>query len=348
MLIFNMDIQNNKELFKLKLKDFLKIISFILVFLMLLEMVSLLFFSSKQATGFKNKMKDAYSFVDEPDNTIQVVCLGNSNIYSAFCPFVLWYEFGYTSTVCASAMQSIQESQYLLERMLENQKPQVVIIETDMFYDHKPDQVNSDLKKNKKIDNILNAAKPEYFEKDIENVFTIFKFHNKWKAGNQKEVKSQFNYHGYRYNNKIVKLSKSDYMKPTNSSEEISDINIKQMNSLINLCKKKNLQVVLVDVPSISSWNFERHNAVMEYAKKNNIPFLDLNLCYDEMNISMTTCFRDKGTHVNFTGANAITKYIGNYIKKNYNIDSLTNDKSYEVWNKNYAAFIKETNKISL
>lgn len=83
----------------------------------------------------KSKLKETYSIVSEKENTIQIVCVGNSDLYSGFSPLDLWNEYGFTSTICASAQQTVEESHYFVSKLLESQKPQFIIIETDMFYD---------------------------------------------------------------------------------------------------------------------------------------------------------------------------------------------------------------------
>lgn len=326
---------------KKKVDFIIKIFAFIVAFLIILEGSSLLFFSPKNATGFKNKLQDAYSFVDEPLNTIQIIGVGNSDLYSGFSPYDLWNEYGYTSTICASAQQSIKDSKYLLERAFESQSPKIVIIETDMIYDSNPDKKN-EINKTKNLSDRLEKCNPKYFEKDIENIFTIFKFHNKWKA-NINEARGTYSTHGYRYNSKTVKLNKINYMHETDEKEDISFSNERQMSNLIDYCKQKGADVILVEMPSISSWNYQRHNAVNEYANSKKVPFLDLNLLYDEIGISMENCFRDEGNHLNYRGTKNATRFIGKYIAENYDLKSLSSNKSYQAWNEDYKRFERST-----
>ena len=86
--------------------------------------------------------------------------------------------------------------------------------------------------------------------------------------------------------------------------------NIQQMDKFIELCKKNNAQVLFVEMPAVASWNYERHNAVQKYADSRGIAFLDINLLYDEVGISMTNCFRDMGNHLNYYSARAVTQYM--------------------------------------
>lgn len=326
-------------------KELIRVISFVLLFFILLEGSSRLFFSNKKAADFENKFQDAYSFMDEPQNTIQIAGVGNSDLYSGFSPNDLWNDFGYTSTICASIRQTIQDSQYLLERVFENQSPQIVIIETDMLYGKNTQNTNH-IKQSHKLTDFFDTMQPEFFERDVEHVFPIFRYHNIWKMSAKKGGKKLgYSTHGYRYNNKTVRLKHIEYMIPTDKCEPIKKINQNRMDMLIAYCQSKNAKVILVEMPSITSWNYERHNATADYANSKNVPFIDFNLLYEECGLSIETCFRDKGNHLNYMSAKAVTQYLGNYIEDHYAIDSLKNHESYQSWNQNYSAFVKDTRK---
>ena len=331
---------------KKEFKDTLKIISFVLVFLILLESISLLAFSNKSVTGFKNKLQDAYSFVNEPDYSIQIVGIGNSDLYSGFSPYDLWINNGYTSTICASARQDIQQSTYLLKKVLKNQKPKLVIIETDMLYNTNPKKSNRS-ESSGNLSDFINGLNPDYFDSDVKNIFSIFQFHNKWKSSSKEtQTDSKYSTHGYRFCSKIHKLKNIDYMIKSKDTERISIKNKAKMDKLINICKENNTKILFVEMPSVTSWNYARHNAVNEYAKGKGIDFLDFNLLYNDAGISVTNCFRDKGNHLNYQATQKVTGYIGNYIIKNYNITKIENEQISKRWNNNYKQFKRGACKI--
>ena len=330
----------NKFFLKEKIAQTARVIAFIIAFFVLLEAVSVTFFSENAATKYNNRKKDAYSFVNEADNTIQIVSVGNSDLYSGFSPLDLWKKYGYTSTVCAYPQQTIQESKNLLENVFVSQSPKIVIIESDMFYDHNPD-TDTKPEKSNKLSDFYDRMEPEHFARDAENVFSVFKFHNYWKGRASSKKNTPYNTHGYKYNNKVCKIKKSNYMKETDKEEPLSAYNTKQADALIKLCKDNNAQVIITTFPSVTSWNYERHNAVKKYSKDRNIPYLDLNLCYKEMGINMKTCFRDKGNHLNYNGAKAVTEHIGKYISDNYSLEKLNGNSKYESWNESLIKFEK-------
>lgn len=270
-------------------------------------------------------IKKTYCVIDEKENSIQITCVGNSNLYSAFSPLDLWNKYGYTSTICASARQTIEESYHIMEKHFFTQKPELVIIETDMLFDHRPAKQNF-CEKSRCLTDFLKRINPVFLKEDIESVFSTLKS-NKFT-------------HGYRYSSKTCKILCCNYMKETQQYEEISTKNTEQMDKLIELCRKNNTKILLAEIPSVSSWNYERHNAAIRFAQERAIDFIDFNLLYNELNLNPSQCYRDKGCHLNYEGAKAVTNYIGNYIKSNLKIESLKSDTDYENWNENYLEFL--------
>lgn len=323
-----------------KIAAVLKIACFVLIFLFLLDIVSKQYFPEDIATSYKNRLKDAYSFINEKDNSIDIVCTGNSDLYSAFSPLDLWKDYGFTSAVCASGKQTPQGSVHLMNSVFKKQKPSLVIIETDMLYDY---GVKSEKKKGQltKNDELFDRLNPELFDNEVTHRFSAFRFHNKWQKDSYQN-KQIFNTHGYRYNCNICPLFPKKYMKRTSKLTPISTVKSEQMDSLVNMCKENGAKILLVEVPSLTSWNYKRHNAVTQYAEKRNLKFLDLNLYANEIGIDFDYSFRDNGNHLNYFGAQAVTSWLGDYISDHYNIESRKYKKGYSRWNEDYNLFRKK------
>ena len=318
--------------------EILKIVSFMLIFMILLQGVSLLFFSEKGVSELKKGWQDSYNFLSDEPNTLQIVGVGNSDLYSGFSPLDLWKEYGLTSTVCAAPMQKTRDCLELLKILFETQSPQIVLIETDMLYDRNLKNVNVKNQDNS-LEYFMENADPKYFDNFIENLFTAFKHHNIWKSKDRDIKKKLYNTHGYRYNSRVYKLETTDYMKETDKAEPLNKRSTAQMNDLIEFCKSKKATAILVAIPSPSSWNYERHLAVEQYAKEQDVTFIDLNLYYQEIGLDMQTCFRDKGNHLNYSGTVAVTAFLGKYIQENYSLPVHSGDSAYQSWNEDLTKF---------
>ena len=90
--------KSEKKIFtKPNVISFVKTVSFVLVFIIILQSLSAGVFSKSRATTYKNRFNKAYSFLLEPENSLDIVGIGSSNLYSAFVPTNLWSNYGYTS-----------------------------------------------------------------------------------------------------------------------------------------------------------------------------------------------------------------------------------------------------------
>ena len=69
---------------------------------------------------------DAYGFLGEPEDTIDVVVLGDSESYSAVSPLAIWKNTGYTTYVCGTAGQPLPLSYSILEEVFRHQSPKIL------------------------------------------------------------------------------------------------------------------------------------------------------------------------------------------------------------------------------
>lgn len=97
----------------------------------------------------------------------------------------------------------------------------------------------------------------------------------------------------------------------------------------MQLCRENGAQLLLVELPSVTSWNAARHRGVAEFAVARGLEFLDLNLLYDQMGLDGAVAFRDAGNHLNVTGATAVTAYLGRYIARQYRLPDLRGNSRY-------------------
>lgn len=318
-----------------RIKDAMKIIAFVLVFTVVLYTVSFTVFSPQSVGKTSSKLADAYSFMNEPENSIDIVALGNSNLYSGFVPTTLWEKYGYTSSVSAAPHQTPLESKMLLEQLLQSQKPQLVILETDMLYDGGAADEN---------ESVFSRLYDD-FEYAVSSSATIYEFHNAWKSLKKSDRSHKYS-HGYYFNNDVDGVEYSGYMDYT---EEVQNPNVKaasQFDELVSFCKDNGLKILFLEMPTTNTWNYARHNAVSVLAENYGVEFIDANVLLDEIGIELESCFRDKGFHLNFDSASLLTEYVGSFIRDTYNLDSIQGESELVDYWDNEVELFKEYYKI--
>lgn len=260
-------------------------------------------------------------FMSEPKNSIDVMVYGNSDVYSGFVPARLFEKYGYTSYASGRANQTVGETVNLLNETLDFQKPKLVILETDCFFTNEK-RVNMD------TGNILLAP---------------FLYHSRWKEitvddffdiPNRKDV-NDFN-KGFLPSKLTYKTAGyGNYMKDKGEKPaKIVKKNRQAINEFVRICNNNNVKVLFLELPSPSSWNYSKHQAVKKIAEENQVDFLDLNMSVDGYKVDMLKDFRDDGNHMNTVGASKATDYVGKYLTEMYNkmFTDKRNHKEYDGW----------------
>lgn len=260
-------------------------------------------------------------FLAEPENTLDVMVYGNSDVYSGFSPAILFEKFGITAYGSGRPKQTVNNINRLLGQTVKKQQLKLAVLETDCFYSKSNIQLDS-----------------------ANMLFAPFIYHSRWK-----EIKMR-DFHDFPSRKESVDLNKGyipskivfetkykkDYMgNPKSKPKSIPKENEKHIRSFIEKCQKENIPILLLELPSPSSWNYAKHNAVKELAKQYDVEFLDMNIPTDDFSVDLKTDFRDNGNHMNTYGAAKSTEYLGKYIKENYShiIMDRRGDKKYESWN---------------
>ncbi len=305
-------------------RPLVRAVAFLGVFAVLLTVTSNIFIPKHNIRENGINYFNARGFYGEPINSLDIIAVGNSDLYSAFSPMVLWRNQGYASYVSGEARQTVRQAYILLKEALTCQNPKLVIFETDSIFEGGLDPMR------------LNIS----ISNGVQNAFPVVEFHDRWKSLLLEDFtkkplhtwKSKSK--GFGISNKIDPYYGNEYMIPTSEKEAIKRGNLMYLNKIAELCAEKNIPLLFIEMPTSQSWNYARHNSVSEYAKQKNITFLDLNLCRDEIGLNWLTDTRDKGYHLNSSGAEKVTTYIGQYISQNYPVPDHRNDKEYsDEWN---------------
>ena len=116
------------------LKHTLRCVVFLAVLALLLTGVSQLVRPKNNTRSDGIHDPAANGILGEPDNTIDLLILGDSESYSAFIPMQLWQQYGYTAYCCGTSRQTLYYSEAFLHKAFQKQSPKLVILETDVIY----------------------------------------------------------------------------------------------------------------------------------------------------------------------------------------------------------------------
>ncbi|MDE6751332.1 MAG: hypothetical protein K2J59_00975 [Eubacterium sp.] len=311
------------------LKNGIKALSFVLIIAVILLALSPVFMP-KTNKGLKDK--SAQGFLAEPDNSIDVVFVGDSLAYSSFIPLKIFNDYGISSYVCCTPSQTLAYSEDFVRRAFKNQKPKLVVLETDgVFRRFNP------------LQSLVLRA---------EEFLPIYRYHDRWKNLKLADFSSEFssdyivNDKGFRLYGGVKSAATKDYMKPSEKKASIPLKNKAYIENIKALCEENGAELMLVSAPCVKNWSCEKHNTVHELAEKLGVEYMDMNYMQEEIPIDWSKESRDGGEHLNYAGAEKVTSYFGAYLNSKNIFTDHRNDKSFEDWNKAYKSFLKEVEKI--
>lgn len=309
---------------------YLKIIGriglFSLIFAVILYYLSWVFIPKNNLDQAGMRDVSANGILSEKKETIDVLILGDSEAYSSIIPMEMYEKYGFTSYVLATPGQPLYYTKTLLDRTLQTQKPQLVVLETNAIY--RSFQPFSPL-----------AEK-------ARKVFPIFEYHDRWKSLRVEDFSLDIHYtynnvmKGYRFNNNVQAVTSLDsYMKETDQVQTIPKINLLFLNMIIDTCEKAEIPVLLLSTPSPVNWNMGKHLAVADYARDKGLTYVDLNLQDLETPIDWKMDTRDAGDHLNDAGALKVTHFLGNYLYDHFSLPDHRQDKDYLSWKESLSLY---------
>lgn len=312
-------------------KVLLRLFSFALILLALLFGASLLFQPKSNSKDAGMLDSTANGILGEPQNSIDVLIVGDSEAYSAFVPLKIWNDYGYTPYVCATSAQILCYSYEFLEKTFERQQPRVVVLETNAIYRAFSDS--------------------DIFSQKLAEAMSVFRYHNRWKTLSLRDwsfgvdlTNTEIN-KGYIYSNAIGSVDTKHYMKPSKSHEAFPKKNGEYVEKIKKLCEQNGARLVLVSSPSVKNWNMRRHNAVSKLASDIGCDYIDMNVLRKEIPINWKTDTKDNGDHLNYTGAIKASAYLGKYLNTLGLFRDKRNDPEYKQWHSACEEFSKDTGK---
>lgn len=297
---------------------YFKSVSFLLILCIILLAGSYVFHPKDNRMEAGMEELAANGILGERKNSIDVLFLGDSEAVASISPMELFKEYGFTSYVCATTGQSLYTTYRFLVRALSNQSPKVVVLETDALFQ--------------------GISLDECLLSDLSILFPFFQYHNRWKSLTLADFTSPISYtwtddfKGYNSSSKVEAADPTGYMVPSDHVQEIESLTLMYLKRIKNYCQSRGIPLLLVSTPSTKNWNYPRHNGVVQATTKEDLPYLDLNLITDELVIDWNTDTRDKGDHLNDSGAKKVSAYLGNFLREMYQLPDHRSDSAYLSW----------------
>lgn len=322
-------------------------VTFVIVTLFLLQRLLMPKYASDVVEG--NLIAEYY----EEEKNHDVIFIGDCEVYENFSPKVLWEDYGINSYIRGSAQQLIWQSYYLLEDTLRYEKPKVVIFNVlALKYDEPQKEAYNRMSLEgmrwsvSKVKSILASMTEE--EHFLDYVFPIFRYHSRWSELDAEDVEYMFHRKPVSHNGYYMRVD----VKPAENVPEgriLADYQFgenacRYLDKMTELCRENDIQLVLVKAPSLYPyWYDEWEEQVEVYAAEHDLLYINFLELAEETGLDFSQDTYDGGLHLNLTGAEKITKYLGKVLAEECALPDRRGEAELsEVWEEKISAYEQE------
>jgi hypothetical protein len=284
----------------------------------------------------------------------EVIFIGDCEVYANFNPMVLYEEYGISSYVRGNSQQMIWQSYYLLEETLKYEIPKVVVLNVNSLrYDKSSDKRSEAynrllIDRMKWSDTKIKLIKESMLDKEtfISYLIPILRYHSRYNDLTKEDIKYLFKrknvtYNGFLVNKEVRPLDNLPTMR-NKTDYSFDKENIEWLDKILELCKKNNIELILVKAPSVYPYWYSGYDEEMvTYSKKNNINYYNLVDKASEIGIDYSTDTYDGGLHLNLAGSIKNSIYFGKILKETIDLKDFNGDNYYEELLKTYREEVK-------
>ena len=262
----------------------------------------------------------------EPDDSLDVLFIGDSLILNSCMPLDMWHEYGCSSYVLSTLAQKLPETNSMLRLGTRRQHPRVIVFEVQPLF--------------------AKASFDDVYSMELQRIFPVLRYHSRWRSATTADFTltvsetDRFLHRGARVEPDIVAVDPevaSTYMTPSEAVAPIESFNSWYFARMLDYCRSIGATPMLISVPCPNNWDMERHNAVAAWAKEHGIEYRDFNLETDEIGIDWQTDSKDGGDHLNHNGAAKFSSYFAGILCTKYDLPDHRDDESYARWDKDYS-----------
>lgn len=278
-------------------------------------------------------------FYLEDENSLDVVVLGASDVFSDYSAALAYKEYGFTSyPVCVSS-NPISLMKYELAEVMKHQSPKLIVVEInsalyddDTFTENEADKrrfLDSMPMSANKISAIAGTCEGD----TLSYVFPFVKYHGNWTdyrtcldtAKNTKAMQKR-GYALLKGNLTCTKAELFDSVIDVSQDDSKLPLNSNLQNSLVGFldyCKSENIEnIVFVRFPhaivdDASYERFQRSNTAEEIIRQYGYDFINFEKETDKIGIDFSTDFYN-ADHMNVYGQAKFTRYISSLISIDY------------------------------
>ncbi len=283
-------------------------------------------------------------FYETGTNSIDILVFGNSHAHCTIDHGLWWQNYGIAGYTISAGSQNIDSTYYFIKETLKTQRPKVILVEMMGVTGGEIVNSETDVYRNllgmKWSGNFVEYL--NYFSENMdmerswkrEIAWKIPILHDRYKEITQEDFEDSIPFmRGYRGSFDIVPFDTPVLIE--NQTRELDSGKREMLQNIIDLARKENISLVLFASPfNLADDEKMQFNKIAEIAAENNVPFIDFNHLYNEVELDFQRDLRDEA-HLNNDGAAKVTSYLAEYLKSNYEIPDRRGEEGYSLWEDN-------------
>ena len=339
-------------------KTFTRFIGVLLCLCVFLGSLSL----AASVTSLKLSRQKFKPFLEEAEQ-YDVLFFGTSHMRDGIFPIQLWAEQGICGYNCAVPAATIADSYWGVMNMLDHSSPELVVV--DCYQVGFPEKSPSDLPPHSIFDAFpfsltkLRAAldlglNEDSYQRAFELIFPFSLYHSRWSELEAEDFSPKLNVENGAF--QAVNVSNVSPCEPPTTVEPLaldaSMPGVAYLQRLIEECNQRDISVLLTYLPFPPDLDNRREAAAIQGLAEeygvNYINFLEMDI------VDPVTDYYDDFSHLNPSGGQRVTSWLGEYISKNYALPQRWDDPDYafmerrlEESKQNRRALLAEQNYLS-
>lgn len=303
----------------------------------------------KDATGGDAKEDIVRHFYQTEDNIIDVIFYGSSHCYCTVNQAVLWDNTGIAGFNFATGCSHLGNTYYYIKESLKTQHPKVMAVEvfyaTEAEYGIAGNVYRNVLDMNWSGEYVDNAGYTKR-NSDVAGVslaellLKVPIIHTQYRDLSESDFRDKRfygrgNYMFWEVNEDAETPEACD----TKVVGELSKETMYWLDKIVELADNEKIDLIFWVSPYLLSEDEAKiFNAIEEYAKVKDIDFINFNHITGETGFDYTTDMVDRG-HVNASGSDKVTRWLGEYLQDKYNLPSHKQEEKYYLWELNAEAW---------
>ncbi len=283
-------------------------------------------------------------FYEEPDNSLDAVYLGASNVYAYWEAPLAFSEYGMTAYSYATSNMPPAALKYMIEEVRKSQPDTLFIINLNIFKNTEVgmqwlhyllDYMPFSFTKLRMMNDL--ASRCEEGEADkLEFLFPVIRFHSRWNKLTtddfyhpREEMKGSSTYKSFLGRSMDVR----EIFTATSAREAAEPEQEEQLLDLLNYCDENKVKILFVVVPQAidDETVLGQFNTFADIAENRGYPVLHMESDPDIVGLDLSQDFYNE-KHTNVHGALKFSHCLGSYLMENYHFEDKRGDERFASW----------------